>query len=135
MALINWNDSFSVNVAVIDKQHKELIAMINELNDAMKEGKGRDVAGKIVNNLAIYTATHFRTEEDLFAKFGYPGSDSHKKEHAAFVKKVAEFKEGYEKGRLSLTTEVMNFLSDWLKHHIMGTDKKYSQFFSDKGVK
>lgn len=135
MALINWDDSFSVNVAEIDKQHKELIAMINELNDAMKEGKGREVAGKIVSKLAIYTVTHFKTEEDLFAKFGYPGSENHKKEHAAFVKKVADFKEGYEKGKLSLTSEVMNFLSDWLRHHIMGTDKKYVQFFNEKGVK
>ena len=44
MALINWNDSFSVNVAVIDQQHKKLVDMINDLNDAMKQGKGKDVA-------------------------------------------------------------------------------------------
>ena len=135
MALINWSDSLSVNVAEIDRQHKELIAMINELNDAMKTGKGKDVAGKIINNLIKYTATHFKLEEDLFTKFDYPDTESHKREHAAFVKKVSEFKEGFEKGKLSLTMDVMSFLSDWLKHHIMGTDKKYVQFFNDKGVK
>lgn len=135
VALINWSDNLSVNVEEIDRQHKELIAMINELNDAMKMGKGRDVAGKIVNNLAQYTATHFKTEEDLFAKLGYPDSESHKREHAAFVKKVSTFKEGLEKGKLSLTMDVMDFLSDWLKHHIMGTDKKYTKFFNEKGVK
>lgn len=135
MALINWNDSFSVKVAEIDEQHKELIAMINELNEAMKTGKGKDAAGKIVSKLIKYTASHFKTEEDLFAKYSYPDADSHKREHAAFVKKVSEFKEGFEKGKLSLTMEVMSFLSDWLKLHIMGTDKKYIQFFNDKGVK
>jgi hemerythrin len=135
MALIKWDDSFSVNVAKIDQQHQKLILMINELHDAMKQGKGKEVLGKIVNGLISYTATHFKTEEDYFNQFGYPETDSHKKEHIAFVQKVSEFKDGFEKGKLSLSIEVMNFLSDWLQNHIKGTDKKYSQFFNGKGLK
>ena len=124
MPLIDWSDNLSVNVAAIDQQHKRLIAMINELNDSMKVGKGKDVLGKIVGSLISYTATHFQTEERYFDQYGYPDTDDHKKEHAAFVKKVGDFKEGFEKGSLSLTIQVMDFLSDWLKNHIMGTDKK-----------
>lgn len=135
MDLIKWDDSFSVNVAKIDQQHQKLILMINELHDAMKQGKGKEVLGKIVNGLISYTATHFKTEEDYFNQFGYPETDSHKKEHIAFVQKVSEFKDGFEKGKLSLSIEVMNFLSDWLQNHIKGTDKKYSQFFNGKGLK
>jgi hemerythrin len=135
MALINWNDNLSVDVAEIDQQHKKLIAMINELNDAMKAGKGREVLAKIVNGLVSYTTTHFKAEEKYFAQFGYPDTESHKKEHAAFIQKVSEFKAGLEKDKLSVTIEVMSFLSNWLKSHIMGTDKKYSQFFHEKGLK
>ena len=135
MAMINWNDSLSVHVAEIDQQHKKLIEMINELNDAMKVGKGKDVLEKIVNNLIGYTATHFKTEENYFAKFGYPDTENHKKEHAAFVQKVSDFKTGFETGKLAMTIEVMSFLSDWLKNHIMGTDKKYASFFNEKGLR
>jgi hemerythrin len=135
MGLIKWDDSLSVNVAKIDQQHQKLVLMINELHDAMKQGKGKEVLGKIVNGLISYTATHFKTEEDYFNQFGYPETDSHKKEHIAFVQKVSEFKDGFEKGKLSLSIEVMNFLSDWLQNHIKGTDKKYSQFFNGKGLK
>ncbi|MGA2938094.1 MAG: hemerythrin domain-containing protein [Syntrophobacteraceae bacterium] len=63
MALIQWNDSLSVNVVDIDKQHQKLVGMINELNDAMRQGKGKDALGKIVNGLIIYAGTHFKTEE------------------------------------------------------------------------
>ena len=135
MALIKWDDSFSVKVAEIDRQHQKLISMINELNDAMKQGKGKDILGKIVNGLISYTATHFKTEENYFERFGYPDANQHKKEHIAFVQKVSDFKNGFEKGKLSLSIEVMNFLSDWLQNHIKGTDKKYSQFFNGKGLK
>jgi hemerythrin len=135
MALIKWNENLSVNVMEIDDQHKRLITMINDLNDAMKVGKGKDILGKIVTGLISYTATHFKTEENYFDRFGYTETDDHKSEHAAFVQKVTDFKTGFEKRNLTLTIEVMDFLSDWLKNHIMGTDKKYSQFFNEKGLK
>ena len=135
MALITWDDTLSVNVAEIDQQHRELIAMINELNSAMKMGKGKDALGGIVNRLISYATTHFQTEENYFAQFGYPDTEDHKKEHVAFVQKVSSFKEGFEKRELSLTIDVMSFLSDWLKNHIMGTDKKYTRFFNEMGLK
>jgi hemerythrin len=135
MALIQWNEALSVQVAEIDGQHKRLIAMIGELDGAMREGKGRDVMGKIVNGLIGYTGTHFATEEKYFDQFGYPEADSHKAEHRNFVQKVSEFKAGFEAGRLGLSIQVMDFLSDWLKGHISGTDKKYAPFFKEKGLK
>lgn len=135
MALITWNDSFSVSVAEIDQQHKQLVNLLNELNDAMRQGKGKDVLGKIISGLISYTATHFRTEERYFAQFNYPDTAKHKQEHAAFVEKVTAFKNGFDSGKLSLSIEVMSFLSDWLNSHIKGSDMKYSKFLNDKGVK
>lgn len=135
MAMIQWNDSLSVNVVEIDKQHQKLVAMINELNDAMRQGKGKDALGKIVNGLITYTATHFRTEERYFDQFAYPDADNHKKGHLDFVAKVSDFKGGFEKGTRGLSIEIMNFLSDWLRNNIQSVDKKYGPFFNAKGLK
>ena len=134
MTLIHWNDNLSVNVAKIDLQHKKLIALINELNDAMMKGQGRDVAGDIIRGLVSYVDVHFKTEETYFAQFAYPDAESHKKEHEDFVRKVSEFQEGVEKGKLSLSIDIMDFLADWLKNHIKGTDQQYSKFFNDQGL-
>jgi hemerythrin len=43
MALIDWDASYSVQVDEIDQQHQKLIAMINELNEAMKQRKGKEL--------------------------------------------------------------------------------------------
>lgn len=134
MAIIQWNDSLSVNVALIDGQHRKLVMMINDLHDAMRQGKGRNVLGRIVSGLMDYTRIHFKTEEGYFDRFGYPDSSTHKKEHSDFVKRVSEFKEGFDKGKLGLSVEVMNFLSDWLKKHIKGSDKKYGPFLNENGL-
>ncbi|MFZ5799128.1 MAG: hemerythrin [Desulfobulbus sp.] len=135
MALIQWNDSLSVNIAEIDQQHRKLISLINDLNEAMSKGQGRTVVGKIIQGLTEYTKSHFALEERYFVAFNYPETSRHKKEHAEFIAKVSEFRDEYEKGRLALSIDVMNYLSDWLRHHIKGVDKKYSAFFNERGLK
>ena len=39
MDFVTWSDKFSVKIPSIDEQHKKLVAVINELYNAMKTGK------------------------------------------------------------------------------------------------
>jgi hemerythrin len=135
VALIQWSSSLSVKVKQIDDEHQKLIKLINDLNDAMRVGKGKDVLSKIINELVNYAAVHFTTEERYFDRFGYQESSSHKSEHKAFVDEVYRFKKDFDEGRIGLSMKVMDFLSDWLKNHIVGIDQKYSSFFIEKGLK
>ena len=135
MALINWESSFSVNIAEIDTQHKKIIGFINELNDAMKEGKGKEVLSAILNELINYTATHFKYEEQYFEKFGYPETEAHKQHHANLVQEVVSFRDNFQSGKLGVTVEVLSFLIGWLKNHILVEDKKYTSCFNSNGLK
>lgn len=135
MSLIKWNDSYSVNVVKIDQEHKKLFSMINELTDAMKAGHSKDILGKILDGLISYTASHFQTEEKYFLQVKYPDAVAHKKEHAAFVQKVTEFKKEFDTGRATVSVNILQFLSKWLQSHIKGTDQKYSSFFNENGIK
>ena len=135
MALLQWSDALSVGVVEVDRQHQKLVTMINDLNDAMRAGKGKDALGKTIAELIAYAATHFKTEEKYFDQFGYPESAVHKLEHVAFVQKVTDFKKGFDNGSLGLSLQVMDFLSDWLQKHIKGNDKKYTAFFNSKGLR
>ena len=109
--------------------------MINQLNDAMRQGKGKEIAGKIIDGLVSYTQVHFAVEERHFARFAYPDTEKHVREHKEFVKKAAEFQSDFANGKLTLSTQIINFLSDWLRHHIQGTDQKYVPFLLQKGLK
>ncbi|MBI4292491.1 MAG: hemerythrin family protein [Betaproteobacteria bacterium] len=135
MPLIQWSNKLSVNIEAIDKQHQRLIDMINELNDAMRQGKGREVAGKIIDGLVSYTRTHFTFEEKYFAQYVYPESEAHINEHKHFERKAAEFRRDFGKGKLTLSMQIINFLSDWLRTHIQGSDQKYAPFFRQNGLK
>lgn len=135
MPKITWTPNLSVNVEQFDAQHRRLIEMINELDDAMTKGKGKEVLGKTLAGLVLYTQTHFAGEERLLATHGYEGLSKHRAEHQELIRQVADIQKEFGAGRIGLTIPTMKFLGDWLMHHIMGTDKQYGAFLNAKGIK
>ena len=135
MNIVEWNSSLSVKVTDFDLAHQKLFRLINELNNAMLMGKGKDVAGNILKALVDYTKTHFADEEKYFVKFAYPETAAHKKQHAEFTAAVSDFESKLAKGEVALSSQIMSFLKDWLTKHIKGTDQKYGDFFNAKGLK
>ncbi|MCL5267920.1 MAG: bacteriohemerythrin [Bacteroidetes bacterium] len=132
--MIEWNEKFSVNIRAIDDQHKKWISILNELHDAMKSGKGRDVMGNVLNELVDYTKVHFASEEKLMEANGYPLFSGHKMLHEDMIKEVELLRSRYNSGASGLTIEVMQFLSNWLSEHIVGTDKNYGPYLNGKGL-
>jgi hemerythrin len=135
MALMTWSDNYSVNIKEIDAQHKKLVELVNELHDSMKAGKGKDVVGKILKDLAEYTVYHFSTEEKLFEKYFYPDARPHVREHQDLIEQVTKLISDFEKGNGVLPMDLMDFLKNWLINHIAKSDKKFTSFFNAKGIK
>jgi hemerythrin-like metal-binding protein len=134
MALLTWQDKYSVGIRQIDDQHKQLITMINDLNDAMLAGKGKEVLMQVLNKLATYCVSHFAVEEKLFDTHAYPETADHKEKHHKMTAKVKALMGEVQSGKSTISIEVMNFLKNWLDKHIMETDMKYSPYLISKGV-
>jgi len=134
MSFMDWSDNLSVNIKELDEQHKKLLALINELHEAMKSGRGKEVTEKTLGGLIQYVGTHFSTEERLMEKHSYPGFLAHKGEHAKLTKQATDIQSQFLQGKAVVNVELMNFLKSWLQNHILGTDKKYTSFLNAKGV-
>ncbi|WP_347989749.1 bacteriohemerythrin [Methylomonas sp. AM2-LC] len=135
MSLLNWSSAFCVGVTEIDDQHKKLVDMANRLNDAMQIGQGREALAKILNELVDYTVYHFGTEEKLMSVHQYPNQAAHKEEHKKLIAAVSDFKRKFDTGDAAITSEIMNFLRDWLTKHILQSDKLFAKDLNSKGVK
>jgi hemerythrin len=135
MAYFTWEEKYSVGVKAIDEQHKKLIDLINTLYEAMRSGKGKEVLTKTIDSLIDYTKYHFDAEEKLMNSHGYPDVLPHKQEHKKLTDQVIQIQEKYRQGNAAVSVELSSFLKDWLSSHILGTDKKYTKFFNDKGIK
>jgi len=133
--LFRWDAAYSVNIAILDTQHRNLVNMINELHQAMGEGSGKDKLAQILSDLVKYTQGHFATEERLMQSHGYPDFPAHKAEHDRLTGTVMDFQRRFLSNEAGLSIEVMEFLRDWLVKHIMGSDKEYSPFLNAQGVR
>lgn len=132
MAYIEWDDSLSVGDTIIDMQHRQLIGFINQLHDAMSHGQGQVVLDRILLGLTSYVSSHFAMEEYCFESTQYPDTYRHLQAHREFEAKVHEFRDGFDKGTVMLTLDVMDFLSEWLVGHIRDVDQGYKPFVADK---
>ncbi len=130
--MIKWQDKFSVGYEIFDNQHKELIKIINSLEELIKdkdihEDLLYDKINGIFSELLDYTVYHFTTEEEIFEEKGYELTEEHKNIHNEFVESVKEEVARFELGKNErvVALEIYNNLIDWLMNHILGTDKKY----------
>lgn len=134
MGLFEWNDSYSVKVGVLDTQHKKLFKVIQDLENAVEAGHGKDKAREVLGRLIEYTVYHFTAEEKLMESHGYPGLSEHRAEHKLLTDKVLQYKKDFEAGNVAIPT-FMAFLQDWLQQHILTVDQKYSDFMNQHGVR
>lgn len=133
--MIEWKQDYSVSVASIDDDYKKLIAIINQLLNAMTKGEGAKVLAPLIDELYKYTVYHFNREETYFRMTNYANTDMHIKEHAYFVNKIKEFKDRVSAGNVSFSPDLFSFLRDWLLKHITLTDKMYSDHFLKSGLR
>jgi len=135
MALMTWDDKFSVGVKVLDADHKKLIAMVNELHDGILSGKRQESLAHVLDQLVKYTQVHFAREEEFFTRTKYPQAAQHKKEHDELIKTAVDLQARSKSGASSmLSLETMTFLKNWLSHHINDIDKKYGPHLNSQGI-
>lgn len=135
MAILIWKPEYSVGVTDIDNDHKKLISMINQLHLAMGNDRGQTLIKTTISDMLDYTKMHFAKEEAYMRQAGYLGLLQHFREHDSFVRKTQDLKQRSESGEFVLSLEVVQFLSDWLKKHILETDMKYVPTFKQKGIR
>jgi len=140
--LITWSSDLALNISEIDDQHKQLVNIMNELFDAMMDGRGFDIIDDILNRLAEYADYHFATEEKYFDQFQYIESEKHKEEHRYYAKQVNEIKKAFDAGKVIregsdnvLSVDLWKLLESWLADHLKNSDKNYAPLFKKKGVK
>jgi hemerythrin-like metal-binding protein len=129
-----WTNAYCVNVAVLDEQHQRLFDTVNELDLALRTGQGNSVLNPVLEKLVDYALRHFTAEESLMAEHDFPGLSTHRTQHEMFRRKIAVFLEDHKAAKPGVPVFLMLFMQNWLKQHVLKTDKQYSAFLNARGV-
>jgi hemerythrin len=134
MSIFHWKEEYSVGHSEIDAQHQRLFQLADELHTAMTAGKGNAALNQTLTSLIDYTKHHFSSEEQLMKKHFYPDYLKHKALHDELTARVLEFQAKFASGRTAMSIDLLQFLKDWLTHHIGETDRKVSAYLRTKAA-
>lgn len=125
---IAWRDAMSTGVTGLDNDHKNLIAMINGVEQALS-GFIPSTIGKLFDDLMAYVEAHFAREEKVMSALNFPEIEAHHKLHQDLAAKAhlleSKFKAATtDDERRKVGTVLNSFLQEWLVNHILKEDLK-----------
>lgn len=130
MAMIVWDESYSVNNAELDAQHRKWVEIINDFLASLEKngGDSADIEGEILATMLHYARQHFMAEEKYMREIGFPETVAHIRIHNEFYGQVSASLLAAESGGRVLAADLLRFLRGWLLEHILNEDKKYSLY-------
>lgn len=131
---VEWRDEYSVGIESIDNDHKRLLNLINQLQTAVHYQTGEQFEREALDAVVDYTRGHFQREEELMESHDYPELEAHRAEHRQMIERVDGMLEEYRRNPQSGLEDAVQYLKNWLIHHINGTDQAYSGYLHDRGV-
>lgn len=127
MQAFRWDPCFLTGLPTVDEQHHYLVDIINQFGDALMRpaGASAEEIEALFEELKRYTLYHFQEEEALMAQRGvYPSHLAHhRQEHAQFLQDVVHMHRSMAGDDREAAAALLDFLSNWLAFHILGTDR------------
>lgn len=129
---ISWLASYSVGHPELDMQHKQILALVSQLNQFDSLSTNSEKISEILQELTNYANAHFDTEESILKHHGYTDLKSQELEHAQYREKITEFCLETMVNKNSVPRELALFLEKWWKSHILYSDMKFKCLFQNK---
>jgi len=122
-----------IGVEAVDKQHQELVNMINEFSSKDVKRIPKEETKSTLEFLGIYIKKHFADEETLQKECNYPDYEKHKQLHRQFILDFTRFcKMFYINGPSPMFTQMLNNLViNWVEKHINGADAEFGKYYNE----
>ena len=133
-----WDKSIAVGQELIDSQHQQLFAVLNDLlRVCCNEDNAKNIQEdfkKSIDFLAAYVVKHFSEEEELQRSNEYPDYHNHKNIHENFKKTLEKLAAKWLAQGPSKVVyrEIRTQIGDWLISHIKIQDARIGAFLRNK---
>jgi hemerythrin len=137
---IEWSEKMTTGIVEVDNQHHFLVDTLCEANSRLLNEHESALLGEIAKDLLTYAIVHFETEENLMKHYGYAEAfpdlaKSHIAQHRDFSHQVVAVSENLREGRQVSRIDVLKYLNEWLRNHVLGIDQLLAAFVRDERLK
>ena len=135
--IVEWSENYATGIKLIDKQHRELVSLTNELYRACTTGDEEigTVFKEAMSRMVEYVRFHFNAEQELLHRINFPDYPEHKRQHESLVKDILEAAKHYNEGMNFVPNNFVRTLKDWVFGHIAVSDKIYTSYVAEQKKK
>ena len=119
-----WGPKLELGVEEVDREHHLQLSMLTALTEALENGHPL-LARRILDQLAGYSAAHFRGEELLMESASYADLEVHRQEHRSFLVYIDEIRDLLGNAEEGLALPMAFDLQSGLVSHISSHDRAY----------
>lgn len=124
MSLITWRDEFSVGVAAVDHEHREMIALINELDQAMQSDASQAAVVQALGEIYARISAHFALEEKTMRAARYTDFATHKQDHEQLLDELLDVIDSVDDDGRYDRADLSRNLERWFSDHFRTHDAK-----------
>ena len=124
MSLIEWDEKYSVGVAAVDHEHRELIGLVNEAHDRLMRPDAADAVMDFLGEIFARISAHFALEEQIMRARNYDHYDEHKTDHERLLDEIRDMMDDYEDGELFSEELLAQQLQAWFAGHFRSHDAR-----------
>lgn len=137
---IEWLDRMVTGVAAIDSQHRYLVDTLRQANEKLLGSNDTALLAEVARDLLNYAIMHFETEEELMQRYGYHEACPeiarlHVAQHREFSRQVVAVRDRLHENRQVSRIDVLKYLNEWLRGHVLGIDQKLGAFVREAQAK
>ena len=124
MSLIEWDEKYSVGVAAVDHEHRELIGLVNEAHDRLMRPGGEEAVMDFLGEIFARISAHFALEEKIMRTRNYDHYDEHKTDHEHLLDEIRDIMDDYEDGEFFSEELFAQQLKTWFAEHFSTHDAR-----------
>jgi hemerythrin len=119
-----FTDNLKFGVAEIDKQHRRMVKIVNELLRAALDRNLGKSEGLLVDELVRLADLNFRTEEVWMRRCRYEHCEAHSASHSHLLRELVELRDGMFLRHENFNRKTVFFVRRWLQNHLVHSDRE-----------
>ncbi|KAA0680757.1 hypothetical protein DS843_13055 [Roseomonas genomospecies 6] len=123
---LSWTTEMSVGDELVDRQHREILALTAKMADCAKRPGGREEAFPVLTSLLASLDEHFADEERQMLDTRYAGADAHRREHEAMARTLRTLRASV-RFPAELIRSTITILPRWIAAHQANQDSGLSR--------
>jgi len=124
MQLLQWKPSFTLGIASVDTEHRDMINTINSVYATLEDEHSEREVDRVLGEIHAQISAHFALEERLMRAAGYAEYAEHKDSHEQLLDQIRDLMDSFSADPVAGRTLLRDSLSNWFGLHFATFDAR-----------